>query len=73
MNVLNNAQKKFKLPLELCNRLKKSMGYELKQSDNDLNKWVEELPHKLKIEVSVYIYEQRYKNLKFFDGSSGKN
>jgi len=33
------------------------MGYEFKKTNQDLNNWVDELPHKLKIEVSVYIYE----------------
>ena len=66
MNILNKAQKDYRLPLDLCVRLKKSMGYELRKENQDLNRWVDELPHKLKIEVSVYIYEQRYKNIKFF-------
>lgn len=42
------------------------MGYEFKKDNQDLNKWVDELPHKLKVEVSLYIYEQRYKNINFF-------
>jgi len=32
----------------------------------DINTFVDELPHKLKIEVSLYIYEERYKNIIFF-------
>lgn len=42
------------------------MGYEIKKDIHDLNKFVDELPHKLKIEVSLYIYEQRYSRIKFF-------
>ena len=57
MNILNKAQKDYQLPLDLCIRLKKSMGYQFKKDNQDLNNWVDELPHKLKIEVSVYIYE----------------
>jgi CRP-like cAMP-binding protein len=31
-----------------------------------MNNFVEDLPHQLKVEVSLYIYEERYKKLKFF-------
>ena len=36
----------------------------------EINKFVDELPHKLKIEVSLYIYEERYRNIIFFQGKS---
>ena len=35
-----------------------------------MNKFVEDPPHKLKIEVSLYIYEDRYNKLKIFKGQS---
>jgi len=66
MNILTKAQKDYQLPLDLSIRLKKSMGYEFKKDDQDLNKWVDELPHKLKVEVSIYIFEKRYSKIKFF-------
>ena len=31
-----------------------------------MNNYIEGLPHKLKIEVSLYIYEKRYQKIKFF-------
>ena len=33
---------------------------------NELTNFIEELPHKLKIETSLYIYEDRYNKVKFF-------
>ena len=57
LNTLNKAQKDYQLPLDLYIKLKKSMGYDLKKDTHDLNKFIEELPYKLKIEVSLYIYE----------------
>ena len=45
------------MPLDLFIRLKKSMGYESKKDMHDLSNFLEELPHKLKIEVSLYVYE----------------
>lgn len=35
-----------------------------------MNQFVEELPHKLKMQVSLYIYEQRYSRINFFKGKS---
>jgi len=42
------------------------LGYELKKDNQDLNRFIQELPYKLKIEVSLYIYEARYSLIKFF-------
>jgi len=44
----------------------KSLNYEVRQDLKDTNTFVDDLPHKLKIEVSLYIYEERYKKIKFF-------
>ena len=32
----------------------------------DMQSFLDELPYKLKTEVSLYVYEQRYCNIKFF-------
>ena len=66
MVVLNKVYKDYQLPLDLYIRLKKSMGYESKKDINDLNLFVDDLPFKLKVEVSLYIYEQRYSKILFF-------
>ena len=66
LNILNQAYKEYQLPLDLYIKIKKTMGYEIKKDIHDLNRFVDELPHKLKIEVSLYIYEQRYSRIKFF-------
>lgn len=42
------------------------MGYEIKKDINDLNNFLDELPHKIKVELSLYIYEARYSKIKFF-------
>jgi len=44
--------------------------YENKKDMQDYNNFVISLPHKLKIEVSLYIYEDRYKKIKFFRNRS---
>ena len=55
--ILNRIYKEYQLPLDLFIRLKKSMGYESKNDMQELNKFLEELPHKLRTEVSLYVYE----------------
>lgn len=42
------------------------MGYEIQKDINELNNFLEALPHKIKIELSLYIYEGRYSEMKFF-------
>ena len=42
------------------------MSYETKKNMEELNRFIEDLPHKLKTEVSIYIYEQRYNKIQFF-------
>lgn len=66
MIVLNRIYKEFKLPLDLFIKIKKSMGYESQQDMNELHQFINELPHKLKTEVSIYVFEQRYAKIKFF-------
>ena len=64
--MLNEIYKDYCLPLELYNRLKKSIGYSHKEDIAGLQKFINNLPQKLKIEVSLYIYESRYTKIKFF-------
>lgn len=41
--------------------------FESKKNLEEVNKFVEDLPHKLRVEVSLYIYEQRYQKIRFFN------
>ena len=45
MVVLNRIYKDYFLPLDLYYRLKQSIGYENKKDINDLNMFVDDLPH----------------------------
>lgn len=58
--------KEFKLPLDLFVKIKKAMGYESKKDMHDLHNLLNELPYQLKMELSLYVYEQRYMKIKFF-------
>lgn len=46
--------------------MKRSIGYESKKDINELTRFLDDLPHKLKTEVSLYVYESRYENIQFF-------
>lgn len=70
--VLNKIYKEFKLPLELFIKIKKTMGYESKKDMHDLHNFLNELPYKLKTELSLYVYEQRYMQIKFFKSKNNQ-
>ena len=70
LNILQKAQKEYKIPLDLFIQLKKSIKFESQKDLDDLNRFVEDLPHQLKIKTSVFIYESRYSKLKFFKDQS---
>lgn len=67
---LNKIYKDYCLPLDLFIKIKKSLGYENKKDINELTHFLDTLPHKLKTEVSLYVYESRYENIKFFKNRS---
>lgn len=55
--ILNRIYKDYFLPLHLYQRLKQAVKYDYRKDKNDINTFVGELPHKLKLEVSLYIHE----------------
>ena len=66
MDILNRIYKEYGFPLDLYIKTKKSMDYEIKKDINSLSNFLACLPHKIKIELSLYIYEARYCKIKFF-------
>ena len=70
VEILNRIQKEYYLPLDLYTRLKQSLRYNQKKDIEELNHFVEELPHKLKIEVSIYLHEKTYKLIPFLQNRS---
>jgi len=61
--ILNRIYKDYFLPLELYQRLKQSLKYNFNQDIDDLNQFVDDLPYKLKVEVSLFIHERTYQNI----------
>ena len=58
--------KEYSFPLELFVKLKQSLKYNYSQDFDDYTNFVDELPHNLKIEVSLYLHEGTYKTMQFF-------
>jgi len=64
--ILNRIYKDYCLPLDLYIMLRKNLKYEYQKDFQDINKYIDDLPNKLRIKVSLYIYEERYRKIKYF-------
>jgi len=58
--VLNKIRSKYALPFEVFIQVRNHILYETDKDLNDRNKFVADLPEKLKQRVSVYMYEEVY-------------
>ena len=68
--VLDKIKKYYDLPDEYYIKCKRNLEYSQNNEYEEMNKFLDELPHKLKIDISLFIYEERYKHIKFFDDKS---
>ena len=64
MAVLNRSFKQYDIPVDLYVRLKNSLN-EFKQDHDEINKFLDNLPHKLKVQTSVCIYKNTIQSIKF--------
>ena len=65
VGILNNLYKDYCLPLDLYLRLKQSIRYNTTQNNDDINKFVADLPKNLAIELSLFIHETTYSRILF--------
>lgn len=49
MQLLNRIFKEHHLPLDLYEKLRKAVKYDFRKDQNDINNFVNELPHKLRL------------------------
>lgn len=66
MATLNELQVEYKLKTDLYNKLVKSLRYDHSKRSKDNQQFMNELPHKLKLELAVVIHKKMYENVKFF-------
>lgn len=60
MLVLNQVKSEYKIPPILYQNLKNSLDYQAKNDFQDVFRFLESLPQKLKVDLSVYIYKEIY-------------
>ena len=70
ISVLDNIKKNYNLSEELYVKCKRNLEYNQNNEYEEMNKFLDELPLKLKVDVSLFIYEERYKHISFFDDKS---
>lgn len=66
MSVLHDIQKEFKVDHDLFNELSRTVQYNHRKKSKDVMCFMEELPHKLKLELAMVIHMQLYSEVKFF-------
>lgn len=66
LETLDRIYSEYQLPLDLYNRIRKSIHYDHIKDFQNLQNFIYELPVKLQTEVSLYVYEGRYQNINFF-------
>jgi voltage-gated potassium channel len=64
---LNEIQSEYSITIELYNRLVKTIKYDHSKKSKDVLEFMDELPHKLKLELAMEIHKFMYSTVKFFD------
>ena len=54
------------MPDSLYLKVKRSVAFAVDNSSEETNRFIQDLPFKLKVEISQLIFENHYKHLKFF-------
>ena len=67
IGTLNEIKSDYKINDELYNKLIKTLRYDHSKKSKDAIQFMDELPHKLKLELAMQIYQKKFFNVKFFD------
>ena len=70
LSILNKIFKQYKLPLSLYANLKQSLTFQANNDIEDIHRFSSQLPHKLKVELSVYLFRGLYKKIHFLQNKS---
>jgi uncharacterized membrane protein YcgQ (UPF0703/DUF1980 family) len=66
ISTLNMISNEYSLDNNTFNRLAKTIKYDHHKKQKDVIQFMKELPHKLKIELSLVMINRMYSNVKFF-------
>jgi hypothetical protein len=68
MSVARVIQGKHCVPLEMFEEMIKAIKYDLNRDNQEINNFVQELPHQLKLQISMIIFDEVYNKIKCFKG-----
>ncbi len=66
MNILNDIQDDYGISIDFYNELSKNIQYNHKKKSKDLLLFMDELPHRLRIDLSVKIHEKMHAHVQYF-------
>ena len=66
ISTLNYITMEYDFDIDLFNKLAKSIKYDHSKKQRDILQFIEELPHKVKLELSMQIHNKNYSNITFF-------
>ena len=66
ISTLNGIQSDYKIDIELYNRLVKAIKYDHSRKSKDVIFFMDELPHKIKLELAMEIHKKMYETITFF-------
>ena len=68
ISTLNAISNEYRLNIDLFNKLAKTIKYDHSKKQRDTLAFMEELPHKLKLELAMAMIQKMYSNVEFFQG-----
>ena len=68
ITIINRIRQEHKIPFRLYNNLKKNVEPGDHKVSDEINTFIDTLPHKLKMETALYIYEGHFKTMRFMKG-----
>lgn len=66
LSTLNAIQDEYLIDLELFNKCVRTIRYDHSKKQKDFINFLEELPHKVKVELAMQIHKRMYESVKFF-------
>jgi hypothetical protein len=66
ISTLNDIQVDYDVNIELFNKLARTIKYDHTKKKKDILQFIEELPHKLKLELAMVIHQKMYSSVAFF-------
>ena len=66
ISTLNEITMEYDLDINLFNKLARTIRYDHSKKQRDILQFIDELPHKVKLELAMEIHKKTYSNITFF-------